>query len=164
MFLNYRFKKYLRFYNEKCNTEEKHYILGITILLLQLHFIRCLVQSPLHCLSYCGNKAAALVLFSCWITGEYCILVTKCTQPWCHTPLTPAHGRLRRQISEFEASPVYRVASLVYRVSSRAIRATERNPVWKNHNTKLWLSKYWLLLLFLCENNAERRAIQGCLW
>lgn len=131
MFLNYRFKKYLRFYNEKCNTEEKHYILGITILLLQLHFIRCLVQSPLHCLSYCGNKAAALVLFSCWITGEYCILVTKCTQPWCHTPLTPAHGRLRRQISEFEASPVCRV-------NSKTARDTRRNPVSKNQTKQTY--------------------------
>jgi hypothetical protein len=37
-------------------------------------------------------------------------------------PLIPA---LRRQISEFEAS-------LVYRVSSRTARATQRNPVSKN--------------------------------
>ena len=39
---------------------------------------------------------------------------------WWHTPLIPA---LRRQISEFEAS-------LVYKVSSRNARA--RNPVSKN--------------------------------
>jgi hypothetical protein len=32
-----------------------------------------------------------------------------------------------RQISEFEAS-------LVYRVSSRTARVIQRNPVWKNNN------------------------------
>jgi hypothetical protein len=37
-------------------------------------------------------------------------------------PLSPA---LERQISEFEAS-------LVYRVNSRTARATQRNPVSKN--------------------------------
>jgi hypothetical protein len=41
---------------------------------------------------------------------------------WWHMPLIPALGR---QISEFEAS-------LVYRMSSRTARATQRNPVSKN--------------------------------
>jgi hypothetical protein len=36
-------------------------------------------------------------------------------------------GGRGRQISEFEAS-------LVYRVSSRTARATQRNPVFKNRN------------------------------
>jgi hypothetical protein len=36
-------------------------------------------------------------------------------------------GGRDRQISEFEAS-------LVYRVSSTTARATQRNPVWKNKN------------------------------
>ena len=43
---------------------------------------------------------------------------------WWRTRLVPALGGVR-QISEFEAS-------LVYRVSSRTARATQRNPVWKN--------------------------------
>jgi hypothetical protein len=38
-------------------------------------------------------------------------------------------GGRGRWISEFEAS-------LVYRVSSRTARATQRNPVLKNQNTK----------------------------
>jgi hypothetical protein len=38
-------------------------------------------------------------------------------------------GGRGRRISEFEAS-------LVYRVSSRTARATQRNPVSKNKNTK----------------------------
>jgi hypothetical protein len=38
-------------------------------------------------------------------------------------------GGRGRQISEFEAS-------LVYRVSSRTARATQRNPVSKNKKTK----------------------------
>jgi hypothetical protein len=40
-----------------------------------------------------------------------------------------AFGGRGRQISEFEAS-------LVYRVSSRTARATQRNPVSKNKNNK----------------------------
>jgi hypothetical protein len=43
------------------------------------------------------------------------------------TPLIP--GGRGRQISEFEAS-------LVYRVSSRTARATQRNPVLKKPKTK----------------------------
>jgi hypothetical protein len=43
---------------------------------------------------------------------------------WCHTTLIPALGGRGRQISEFEAS-------LVYRVSSRTTRATQRNLVSK---------------------------------
>ena len=39
-------------------------------------------------------------------------------------PLIKALGRQSRQISEFEAS-------LVYRMSSRTARATQRNPVLK---------------------------------
>jgi hypothetical protein len=39
-------------------------------------------------------------------------------------PLIPALGGRGRQISEFEAS-------LVYRMSSRTARATQRNPVLK---------------------------------
>jgi hypothetical protein len=38
-------------------------------------------------------------------------------------------GGRGRQISEFEAS-------LVYRVSSRTARTTQRNPVWKNQKKK----------------------------
>jgi hypothetical protein len=38
-------------------------------------------------------------------------------------------GGRGRQISEFEAS-------LVYRVSSRTARATQRNPVWKKKKKK----------------------------
>jgi hypothetical protein len=45
-------------------------------------------------------------------------------------PLIPALGRQRQgQISEFEAS-------LVYRVSSRTARAIQRNPVSKNQKKK----------------------------
>jgi hypothetical protein len=49
-------------------------------------------------------------------------------------------GGRGRQISEFEAS-------LVYRVSSRATRIAQRNPVSKNKNrtrqtNNLWESKY----------------------
>jgi hypothetical protein len=44
---------------------------------------------------------------------------------------TARHGGAHRgrQISEFEAS-------LVYRVSSRTVRAIQRNPVLKNKKTK----------------------------
>jgi hypothetical protein len=38
-------------------------------------------------------------------------------------------GGRGRQISEFEAS-------LVYKVSSRTARAIQRNPVWKNQKPK----------------------------
>jgi hypothetical protein len=48
---------------------------------------------------------------------------------WWHTPLIPGLGGRGRQISEFEAS-------LVYRVSSRTARATQRNPVSKNQKRK----------------------------
>jgi hypothetical protein len=41
-----------------------------------------------------------------------------------HTPLIPALGGRGRQISEFEAS-------LVYKVSSRTARAIQRNPASK---------------------------------
>jgi hypothetical protein len=44
-------------------------------------------------------------------------------------PLIPALGGRGRQISEFEAS-------LVYRVSSRTARAIQRNPVSKNQKKK----------------------------
>jgi hypothetical protein len=50
------------------------------------------------------------------------------SQAWCRTPLIPALGRQSRQISEFEAS-------LVYKVSSRTTRATQRNPVSKDKTT-----------------------------
>jgi hypothetical protein len=43
--------------------------------------------------------------------------------------LIPALGGGGRQISEFEAS-------LVYKVSSRTARATQRNPVSKNQKKK----------------------------
>ena len=43
--------------------------------------------------------------------------------------LSQHSGGRGRQISEFEAS-------LVYRVSSRTARATQRNPVSKNKNKK----------------------------
>jgi hypothetical protein len=42
-------------------------------------------------------------------------------------PLIPAFGGRDRQISEFEAS-------LIYRASSRTARATWRNPVLKKIN------------------------------
>jgi hypothetical protein len=48
---------------------------------------------------------------------------------WWRTPLIPALGSRGRQISEFEAS-------LVYRVSSRTTRATQRNPVSKKKQNK----------------------------
>jgi hypothetical protein len=44
-------------------------------------------------------------------------------------PLIPDSGGRGRQISEFEAS-------LVYKVSSRTARATQRNPVSKNQKKK----------------------------
>jgi hypothetical protein len=47
---------------------------------------------------------------------------------WWHTPLIKALGGRGRQISEFEAS-------VVYRVSSRTARATQRNPVSKSKQT-----------------------------
>jgi hypothetical protein len=47
---------------------------------------------------------------------------------WC-TPLIPALRRQSRQISEFEAS-------LVYRVNSRTARATQRNPVSETKRSK----------------------------
>jgi hypothetical protein len=50
-------------------------------------------------------------------------------QWWC-TPLIPQHlGGRGRQISEFEAS-------LVYRVSSRTARAIQRNPVLKKQKER----------------------------
>jgi hypothetical protein len=49
----------------------------------------------------------------------------KMSRVWWHTP--QHSGGRGRQISEFEAS-------LVYRVSSRTARATQRNPVSKKTN------------------------------
>jgi hypothetical protein len=57
------------------------------------------------------------------------IFLGKHTGQWWHTPLMPAVGGRGRQISEFEAS-------LVYRVSSRTARATQRNPVLKKEKKK----------------------------
>jgi hypothetical protein len=54
-------------------------------------------------------------------------------------------GSRGRQISEFEASPVYRV-------SSRTARATQRNPVSKNQKNKIKLNKNKIKL----NNWAER--------
>jgi hypothetical protein len=48
---------------------------------------------------------------------------------WWHVPLIPALGGRGKQISEFEAS-------LVYRVSSRIARATQRNPVSEKKKKK----------------------------
>ena len=48
---------------------------------------------------------------------------------WWNTYLVPALGGRGRQISEFEDN-------LVYKVSSRTVRATQRNPVSKNKQTK----------------------------
>ena len=45
------------------------------------------------------------------------------------SPVIPALGRQRQEISEFEAS-------LVYRVSSRTARAIQRNPVEKKQTNK----------------------------
>jgi hypothetical protein len=64
---------------------------------------------------------------------------------WWHTPLVPAlggwggGGGRGRQISEFEAS-------LVYKVSSRTARAIQRNPVSNNNNNN---------------NNKELHGLQG---
>ena len=49
-------------------------------------------------------------------------------------PLIPALGSRGRQISEFEAS-------LVYKVSSWTARAIQRNPVSKNNNNKKQTNK-----------------------
>jgi hypothetical protein len=57
--------------------------------------------------------------------GKYFVKREKDVKQWWRTPLIPALGGRGRQISEFEAS-------LVYRVSSRTARATQRNPVLKN--------------------------------
>jgi hypothetical protein len=51
------------------------------------------------------------------------------SRAWWHTPLIPALGRQRQTISEFEASPVYKV-------SARTARATQRNPVSIKKKTK----------------------------
>jgi hypothetical protein len=62
---------------------------------------------------------------------------------WWNTPLIPAleNSRSRgRQISEFEAS-------LVYRVSSRTARATQRNPVSKKPKKKKKERKKWGLIM-----------------
>jgi hypothetical protein len=59
--------------------------------------------------------------------GNVCKIL-KCVHlslTWWHTPLIPALRRLRRQISEFKAS-------LIYKVSSRTARDVKRNPVLKN--------------------------------
>ena len=50
-------------------------------------------------------------------------------EQWWRWPLIPALGGRGRQISEFEAS-------LVYRVSSRTARVTQRNPASKNQKKK----------------------------
>ena len=57
-------------------------------------------------------------------------------------------GGRGRQISELEAS-------LVYRVSSRTARATQRNPVWKKNKTKQTNKQtnknpFIHILLFVC--------------
>jgi hypothetical protein len=39
-------------------------------------------------------------------------------------------------------------ANLVYTVRSRAARATQRKPVWKNKQTKLLFFTYYPLYLF----------------
>jgi hypothetical protein len=53
-------------------------------------------------------------------------------------------GGRGRQISEFEAS-------LVYRVSSRTARATQRNPVSKNKKTKRKPQVFFELVIILFE-------------
>jgi hypothetical protein len=73
-----------------------------------------------------------------------------------------AEGR-GRQISEFEAS-------LVYRVSSRTARATQRNPVLKNkkQTNKKDLLIYFMYLSTLgrctpaCQKRASDHIIDGC--
>ena len=59
------------------------------------------------------------------------------------TPLIPAFQSRGSQISEFEAS-------LVYRTNSRSARATQRNPVWKRKTTTttniLWSSKIYKMV------------------
>ena len=49
---------------------------------------------------------------------------------WWLTPLIPALGRQRQEISEFEARLVYRVSA------ARTARAIQWNPVSKNKTTK----------------------------
>jgi hypothetical protein len=53
------------------------------------------------------------------------IQLKEISQALWHMPLIPALGGRGRQISEFEAS-------LVYKVSPRTARAIQRNPVSKN--------------------------------
>jgi hypothetical protein len=59
---------------------------------------------------------------------------------WWHTPLIPALGGRGRQISEFEAS-------LVYRVSSRTVRTIQRNPVSKKPKRKKCLKIIYFMYM-----------------
>jgi hypothetical protein len=58
----------------------------------------------------------------------YVLRLTTWSQEWWRISLIPALGRQRRQISEFEAS-------LVYKVSSRTAWAIQRDPVLKKQTT-----------------------------
>ncbi len=71
-------------------------------------------------------------------------------QQTCHTPLIPAHGRQTKvDLCEFEAS-------LVYRMSSRTdSKATQRNPVLNNNQTKTPNQKNPLLNFSVAEDYTE---------
>jgi hypothetical protein len=79
----------------------------------------------------CGETPAAEFLESMTILTpeQHWYKESHHARQWWRTPLIPALGRQSRQISEFEAS-------LVYRVSSRTARAIQRNPVSNNQKTK----------------------------
>jgi hypothetical protein len=82
-------------------------------------FVRAVFLSPIDLLFIYFEFRFSFLRLGC---------LQKCLscRAWWHTPLIPALGK---QISEFEAS-------LVYKVSSRTARATQKNPVSKNQKKK----------------------------
>ena len=88
--------------------------------------------SQVH-MSICGAHQYKLLNKSASDAGKY----------W-HMPLIPPSGGRESQISEFEAS-------LVYRSSSRTARATQRNPAsFLVHSPQVWSSTQlgWPVVLF----------------